>query len=84
MNSRWTFHYKTKGQEGVKFAQFTTVALVGLGLTELIGNVYVNYSNAALSLAGHEIGPKMVGKLIAVAIVFIWNYGANKVWTFKK
>lgn len=84
MNSRWTFRYKTEGQEGVKFTQFTIVSLIGLGLTELIGNSYISTINHSLSLAGKEIGPQMVGKLIAVVVVFFWNYGANKFWTFRK
>lgn len=84
MNSRWTFRYKTKGQEGVKFAQFTVVSLVGLGLTELIGNSYIHYIDQSINLLGREVGPKMTGKLIAVVLVFVWNYGANKLWTFKK
>lgn len=84
MNSRWTFKYKTEGQEGLKFSQFAIVSLVGLGLTELIGNGYVGTVNQGISLFDHEIGPKMVGKLIAVVLVFAWNYLGNKFWTFKK
>ena len=84
MNSRWTFRYKTKGKEGLKFSQFAVVSLIGLGLTELIGNSYVHYIGNDLTLVGHTIGFKMVGKLIAVVLVFAWNYLANKFWTFKK
>lgn len=84
LNSRWTFKYKTKGQEGIKFTQFALVSLIGLLLTELIGNTYLNYSGHDLHLLGFSIGAKMVGKLIAVVIVFVWNYLGNKYWTFRK
>ena len=84
MNSRWTFRYKTKGQEGLKFGQFAVVSLIGLGLTELIGNGYVHYIAKELTFGGYTIGTKMVGKLVAVVLVFVWNYLANKFWTFRK
>jgi putative flippase GtrA len=84
MNSRWTFGYKTAGREGAKFGQFTTIALIGLGLTEIIVNLYVNNGGEGMLLAGFNISSQMTGKIIAVAIVFFWNYFGNKMWTFKK
>ena len=84
MNSRWTFGYNTKGKEAIKFSQFATVSLIGLGLTELIVNFYVANISQSLSVAGRLISAYMVGKLIAVAIVFFWNFGANKLWTFRE
>jgi len=74
MNSRWTFKYNTKGQEPRKFSQFAVVSLVGLGLTELI----------VLTFANSYQLDKNVAKLIAVVVVFFWNYFGNKLWTFKK
>lgn len=84
MNSRWTFKFKTEGQEGLKFSQFAVVSLIGLGLTEIIGNSYVHYIGNLIVLFNHTIGVQMVGKLIAVVLVFAWNYLANKFWTFRK
>lgn len=74
MNSRWTFKFNTEGQEAKKFSQFAIVSLVGLGLTELI----------VLSFSLKFGLTKNIAKLIAVGIVFFWNYGANKAWTFRK
>jgi dolichol-phosphate mannosyltransferase len=74
MNSRWTFKYKTEGREVKKFSQFAIISLVGLGLTELI--VLEFTSNGGLS--------KNIAKLIAVAVVFFWNYFGNKFWTFRE
>lgn len=84
MNSRWTFKYKTAGKEGLKFSQFTIVSIIGLALTEIIGNSYIGLVNREISVAGFTVGAQMVGKLIAVVIVFAWNYLGNKYWTFSK
>ena len=84
MNSRWTFKYDTSGKESIKFTQFVIVSFVGFCLTELIGNIYIGYFGHDLSALGLTIGPKMVGKIIAVIIVLFWNYFANKHWTFRK
>lgn len=83
MNSRWTFKYNTRGQEGIKFTQFAIVSAIGLGLTELIVNGYIVLIGASLNLAGHIVSEYNTGKLIAVVLVFAWNYIANKLWTFK-
>ncbi len=83
MNSRWTFSYDTEGQEAKKFSQFAIVSVIGLLLTELIVNFYVAAIDRSLALAGREISAYNVGKLIAVFLVFFWNFGANKLWTFK-
>jgi putative flippase GtrA len=82
MNSRWTFRYNTEGQEGKKFSQFAIVSLIGLGLTELIVNGYVEYINLGMNIFIKEISAMNVGKLVAVVLVFFWNYGGNKIWTF--
>ncbi|MEI6499362.1 MAG: GtrA family protein [bacterium] len=74
MNSRWTFQYETKGTEAKKFTKFAIIGLVGFALTELI----------VLGLAHLLDVDKNIAKLIAVVIVFFWNYFANKHWTFKK
>jgi putative flippase GtrA len=73
-NSRWTFKYNTKGQEGKKFGQFAIISLVGLALTEIIVLYFANN-------VGHD---KNIAKLIAVIIVFFWNFFGNKMWTFQK
>lgn len=83
MNSRWTFGYNTKGREAVKFTQFATVSLIGLGLTEVIVNYYAVSINQSINLFGQTLSAYLVGKLIAVMIVFFWNFFANKFWTFK-
>ncbi len=74
MNSRWTFKYNTKGKEAAKFSQFATISLVGLGLTEII----------VLNLTTKASLSETIAKLVAVAIVFFWNYFGNKFWTFRK
>ena len=74
MNSRWTFRYDTTGKEVRKFGQFALVTGVGLALTLCI----------VLSLT-HNYGlGKNKAKLAAVCLVFFWNFGANRLWTFRR
>ncbi len=84
MNSRWTFHYDTEGQEGKKFSQFAIISIIGLGLTELIVHGYVGYIDLGMNILGREISAMNTGKLVAVVLVFFWNYGGNKIWTFNQ
>lgn len=84
LNSRWTFHFDAEGEEGKKFLQFAIVSAIGLGLTELIVNSYVNFIDLGLSFFDRDLSSYNVGKLIAVALVFFWNFSANKFWTFRQ
>jgi putative flippase GtrA len=56
-----------------QFTSFTLIALIGLALNNLI--VYLFHKKGGLNF--------YVSKLIAIAIVFIWNYFANIYFTFK-
>ncbi|MCX6343785.1 MAG: GtrA family protein [Armatimonadetes bacterium] len=73
-NSRWSFRYDTTGKEKRKLTQFAIVSAVGFTLTELIVLMLVHK---------HGFG-KIIAKLIAIPIVFFWNFSANKLWTFRK
>jgi dolichyl-phosphate beta-glucosyltransferase len=70
LNSYWSFGEKPSLR---KFQQFLLIALVGLVLNNSI--VYV--------FSGQFGWNYNVAKLLAVAIVFVWNYGANRRVTFK-
>lgn len=70
MSSRYVF--KTKAS-GARYAKYGLVSFGGLLLTELIINIlHVRVFHIELLLA----------KLIAVAVVFFWNYTLSKVWAF--
>lgn len=73
-NSRWTFRYDTKGKEARKLSQFAVVSCVGMGLTMLI----------VLTLSLKFGLNKNIAKLPAIVIVFFWNFGVNRFWTFRR
>ena len=58
-----------------RYLKYAAVAVVGFIFTELIVN----------GLAGPNASHFHVNeaKLVAVVVVFFWNYGMSKVWAFK-
>ena len=73
INRYWTFSDSTVHDTPRQFTSFAGIALIGLGLNNLI--VYFFHKKAGLNF--------YVSKLIAIAIVFLWNYFANIYFTFK-
>ncbi|MFC1686328.1 GtrA family protein [Patescibacteria group bacterium] len=72
-NKIWTF--EDRDSSFVKqFAQFLVVSVVGLGLNILILYVLVEFAGMWYILA----------KVLATGVVLIWNFFANKYWTFRK
>lgn len=70
-NRRWTFRSKD-GKVALQYLKFMVVALVGLGI-----------NTGAFSVAFRQI--KVVEPLafvIAAAAATLWNFFANKLWTF--
>lgn len=70
LNSLFVFK---QDRSGARFGKYVFVSLIGLLLTELIIHAIHVRSDMSVNLA----------KLIAVGIVFFWNYGWSKIWTFK-
>ena len=69
----WVFQNRSLKDARVEFAVFATIGVVGLGLTE--GIMY---------LATEFVGFRYwISKLIAVALVLFWNFGARKVTLFR-
>jgi putative flippase GtrA len=70
LSSKYVF--KKKGTV-TRYAKYALVAFGGLLLTELVIDLlHVRYFHIDLILS----------KLVAVALVFCWNYGLSKVWAF--
>lgn len=74
LNNRWTFGDRNKSANSRDLIKYTIISAVGLGLTELIMHQLAVKSDLHYNLA----------KLIAVFIVFFWNFFINRAWTFKK
>lgn len=74
LNNHWTFKDRNKSANSRDLTKYATISAIGLGLTELIMHQLAVESNIHYNIA----------KLIAVFIVFFWNFFANRYWTFKK
>lgn len=73
-NNSWTYRHLNQPHSVIGLSKFVAIAFVGLGFTELI--VYV--------LTSHWSTTLLVAKLIAVAVVFFWNFFANRAVTFRQ
>ena len=58
----------------VRYIKYLLVSLVGLLFTELIVK-FLHFSTIKISID--------VAKLVAVCVVFFWNYLMSRVWAFK-
>lgn len=72
-NRRWTFR-SNDPRKMYEFSKFLVIALVGLSLNALI--MY-------LAVDGYHLR-KIFGLMAATGFVTIWNFLANKFWTFKE
>lgn len=68
LNSKFVFQ---REHSYVGYLKFFLVTFIGLLLTELIVHILAPHMNFNIA------------KLIAVAIVFFWNYAFSKIWAFK-
>lgn len=78
-NRLWTFPESRQRPIRTQLPQFALVNLIGLGINQLV----------FLSLDHYVFGPWLgrlgynVAKAIAILIVLFWNYGINRIWTYK-
>jgi putative flippase GtrA len=78
-NRRWTFN-AVRGQAWRKqFFQFFCVALVGLLLNNALTLLLEVPFTGWIGYYGF-----LPAKLIATSVVLLWNYVANRLWTFRK
>lgn len=71
LNSLWSFRQPLSWK---KLGQFLSVALIGLGLNNGIVFLLNEYWDIHYNAA----------KLVAIFIVFFWNYLTNRFWTFSE
>lgn len=72
-NRRWTFR-SNDPRIHRQYVKFLIVATIGLGLTTII----------LYTLVEHATLPDIPAKVVSVAAVLIWNFLANRFWTFKE
>jgi len=73
LNNHWTYRHLNKPSTFIGFAQYASISFIGLGLTEVIVFVLTDWLHASLN----------VGKLVAVVLVFSWNFAGNRLITFR-
>lgn len=80
----WVFHY-TPQSRTKSFTLFTVIALVGLGLNNLLLYIMINY-HILKDLFKIDNGDTitMLAKIIATFIVFVWNFSARKYFIFRE
>lgn len=72
LNNRWTYQHLGGQFKWAALSKYALISAVGLGLTELIVN-YLHFLSWNLNAA----------KIVAVVLVFFWNFMANRFWTFR-
>jgi len=79
-NRLWTYPESRKRKKRVQLVQFTIVNLVGLTINTAIFFLADHYF---FNLFFPENISVQLAKLTAIGIVLFWNFGANRLWTYR-
>lgn len=83
-NSRWTFRGLGSGRQHELYAKFVAVNIVGLILNLCIMKlVFIAMTGQVLLSSNPTHTQWNIAKAIAIVICAVWNFGANKLWTFR-
>ena len=82
LNRVWTWRSTSKNV-GVEYAKFFFVSLVGLGLNSLIVFLLKDISVVPRFVETTLDWDFWVAKIIATAVVMVWNFLANNFFTFR-
>ncbi len=73
LSIRWAFNFRRLSDRRMEFFIFSAVGVAGLGITE-----------AVLWVGTDDLGMDYrLAKLLAVAIVLLWNFGLRKLLLFR-
>lgn len=78
-NRLWTFPESRTRKKRRQLPQFTIVNAIGL----LINNVIVVGVDALLLAYIGEPWSYNIAKAIAIGVVLFWNFGVNRLWTYR-
>ena len=78
-NRLWTFPESRSRKKRRQLPQFALVNFIGLVINNLI---VVGFDALLLNYIG-EPWSYNVAKAIAIVIVLFWNFGANRLWTYR-
>ncbi len=77
-NRLWTFADARNDDMLHQFAKFAAVSVVGL----LVNTLVVLLLEAPFNTFMGGSGGYLPAKIIATGVVFVWNFTANRTWTF--
>lgn len=84
-NSLWTFRGMGSGKRHEQYGKFVAVNIVGLGLNLFImKSVFFFFTGHIIHQGNPDPAHWNIAKGTAVVLVSMWNFFANKHWTFKK
>ena len=83
LNRVWTWKSTSK-QVGIEYAKFFFVSLIGLGLNSLIVFLLKDISIVPRFFDTRLDWDFWIAKIIATAIVMVWNFLANNFFTFRR
>lgn len=89
LNRAWTFKGSKAHSLPVQMGQFALISVVGLAIrTPIFATLEKVFTNLATRfLPGFFLSPTVIGHNLALAcaivVVLIWNFVANRFWTFK-
>lgn len=83
LNRVWTWKSTSK-DVGIEYAKFFFVSLIGLGLNSLIVFLLKDTSIVPRFVQTTLDWDFWIAKIIATAVVTVWNFAANNFFTFRK
>ena len=83
LNRVWTWRSTTKSV-GIEYAKFFFVSLIGLGINSLIVFLLKDISIVPRFVETTLDWNFWVAKIIATAVVMVWNFLANNFFTFRQ
>jgi putative flippase GtrA len=79
-NRFWTFPESQKQPIRKQFLIYTAINTVGLGLNQCVFTVMTNW--VASGITANPLLAANISLLVAIAMVFFWNYSANRKITY--
>lgn len=77
-NRVWTFPESRERPLGRQLAQFLAVSVGGYGINQALFLSLDRWVFGGWGTLGYN-----VAKAVAIVVVLFWNYGANRVWTYR-
>lgn len=78
-NRLWTFPESRTRPIATQLGQFAFINLIGLALNELIVlGLHPLFGETLVDPPAY-----LAAKVIAIGVVLFWNYGANRIWTYR-